>query len=110
MPCSCAHRRTRPGVTDGVVARAGTERRGCASEVVALSGRPATVGGGGVGGCGGAGGETAGAARSADCRSTGRLSPPEMAATRAHRRDAVSTALVSARWPQVRTEEPETDM
>ena len=48
-----------------------------------------------------------GAGGSADRRSRGRLSLPEMAA-RANRRDPASTALVSARWPQVRTEEPET--
>src|SRR5512135_2195924 len=95
------------GVTDAVAARAGRGCRGCASEVVAFTGRPAPVGGGWVGGCGGAGDEPAGAASSVDRRSTGRLSPPEMAA-RANRRDPVSMALVSARWPQVSTEEPET--
>src|SRR5512144_457993 len=96
------------GVTDAVAAPAGRGCRGCVSEVAALTGRPATVGGGGLGGCGGAEDEPAGAASSADRRSRGRLSPPEMAAARAHRRDPVSTALVSARWLQVSTEEPET--
>src|SRR5512144_2026489 len=94
-------------VTDAVAARAGGECGGCASEVVAVTGRPAPVDRGGVSGCGGAGHGSLGAVGSAYRRSRGRLSPPEMAA-RANRRDPASAALISARWPQVRTEEPET--